>query len=586
MTKASPEDLLRLRHSAAHILAQAVLELFPGTKLAIGPAIKEGFYYDFDREEAFGEEDLTRLELKMKEIINEGQAFKQWNVQKGEAQKFFKERNQPYKLEILEDLKDGEITFVQNGPFVDLCRGNHIHNTKEVTAFKLLSVAGAYWRGSERNKMLQRIYGTAFYAVKELEEYLHRLEEAKRRDHRRLGRQLDLFSFHPEAPGMPFYHPKGMVLYENLISYWRDEHCREKYREIKTPVLLKDELWKQSGHYDHYKENMFFSQVDEGSFAVKPMNCPGSTLVYRSQQRSYRDLPLKLAELGLVHRRELSGVLHGLFRVNAFTIDDAHIFCTEDQIEEEISNCIALILRIYKTFGFFNVQISLSTRPLDSMGSDEAWEKAIRGLKAALVRNGIEYSLHEGGGAFYGPKIDFEITDSIGREWQCGTIQLDFQMPERFGLVYAASDNREKRPVMVHRAVFGSVERFYGILVEHYAGAFPLWLAPVQVRVLTISEKHIPYGQRVAERLRGKSFRVEEDFTSEKIGYKIREAELEKIPYIFVVGDREAQQGQVAVRKRGRKDLGPQALEKVEIELRQESDSKFSDFPAREIPTN
>lgn len=586
MTKASPEDLLRLRHSTAHILAQAVLELFPGTKLAIGPAIKEGFYYDFDRDEAFVEEDLVKLEMKMQEIINEGQAFKQRPVTKDEAKFFFEERKQPYKLEILDGLKDGDITFVQNGPFIDLCRGNHIHSTQEVKAFKLLSVAGAYWRGSERNKMLQRIYGTAFYEAKELEDHLRRLEEAKKRDHRRLGRQLDLFSFHQEAPGMPFYHPKGLALYENLIRYWREEHRREKYEEIKTPVLLKDELWKQSGHYNHYKENMFFSQVDEGSYAVRPMNCPGSTLVYRSQQRSYRNLPLKLAELGLVHRRELSGVLHGLFRVNAFTIDDAHIFCTENQIEEEISGCIALILRIYKTFGFSTVQISLSTRPQDSMGSDAVWEKAINGLKGALARNSIEYQLHEGGGAFYGPKIDFEITDSIGRDWQCGTIQLDFQMPERFGLSYADSDNQEKRPVMVHRAVFGSVERFYGILVEHYAGAFPLWLAPVQIRILTISDKHIPYAQSVAARLRGKKFRVEEDFTSEKIGYKIREAELQKIPYVFVVGEREAQQGQVAVRQHGRKDLGPQALEKVEIELQQEIDSKFSGLQKTETHSN
>ncbi len=570
MVKSSPEALQQLRHSAAHILAQAVLDLFPDTKLAIGPAIKDGFYYDFDREEPFAEEDLRRLESKMERIVAEAQEFRQKPISKREAEKFFKERKQPYKLEILEGLKEGEITLVQNGPFVDLCRGNHIHSTKEVAAFKLLSIAGAYWRGNEHNRMLQRIYGTAFYDKKELEQYLTQLEEAKKRDHRKLGRELDLFSFHPEAPGMPFYHPKGSVLYENLVSYWREEHRKEGYHEIKTPVLLKDELWKQSGHYEHYQENMFFSKVDEGSYAVKPMNCPGSTLVYGSSQKSYRDLPLRLTELGLVHRRERSGVLHGLFRVNAFTIDDAHIFCTEDQIEGEISKCIALILKIYRTFGFEEIQIGLSTRPKDSMGSDAIWEKAIRSLRAALDHNKIDYTVNEAGGAFYGPKIDFEITDSIGRDWQCGTIQLDFQMPERFALGYADADNREKPPVMVHRAVFGSVERFYGILVEHFAGAFPVWLSPVQVRVLTISEKHCPGAEKVVEQLKQEGLRVESDFSAEKIGYKIREAELQKVPYIFVLGDREVESGEVAVRLRGRKDLGPQKIEAMMARIQQE----------------
>ncbi len=564
MVKTSPEDLLRLRHSAAHILAQAVLDLFPGTKLAIGPAIKDGFYYDFERDAPFTEEDLARLETRMKEIIAEKQEFSQRPISKDEARHYFENRKEPYKLEILEGLEEGQITLVQNGPFTDLCRGNHIHHTGEVGGVKLLSIAGAYWRGSERNKMLQRIYGTAFFNAKELEEHLHRLEEAKKRDHRKLGRQLDLFSFHQEAPGMPFYHPKGMRVYENLVSFWREEHEKEGYQLIKTPQLLKDDLWKQSGHYDHYRENMFFSHIeDEGSYAVKPMNCPGSTLVFRTDQRSYRQLPLRLAELGLVHRRERSGVLHGLFRVNAFTIDDAHIFCTEDQIEQEISRCIALILRIYRTFGFEEIHIGLSTRPQDSMGSDEVWNKAISGLKAALENNKIAYEVHEGGGAFYGPKIDFEITDSIGREWQCGTIQLDFQMPERFGLEYVDSGNQFKRPVMVHRAVFGSVERFYGILVEHYGGAFPLWLAPAQVRLLTISEKQKEYGVAVAARLRAEGLRVEEDFSPEKIGYKIRSAELQKLPFIFVLGDKEMASGQVAVRRHGGRDLGPQALETV-----------------------
>ncbi|MBN1688497.1 MAG: threonine--tRNA ligase [Candidatus Omnitrophica bacterium] len=574
MVKSSPEALHRLRHSAAHILAHAVLELFPGTNFAIGPPIKDGFYYDFEREEAFTDEDLARIEARMKQIIAEGHKFEQRFVAREEASAYFRERNQPYKLELIESFADQQISLVQHGSFIDLCRGNHVEKTSDVKAVKLLSVAGAYWRGNENNKMLQRIYGTAFYSEKELDAYLTRLEEAKKRDHRKLGKQLDLFSFHIEAPGMPFYHPKGRILYDNLIRYWRDEHEAEGYLEIRTPTMLKDDLWKQSGHYDHYKENMFFSEVDEGTFAVKPMNCPGCTLVYRSSQKSYRDLPLKLAELGMVHRRERSGVLHGLFRVNAFTIDDAHIFCTEDQIEGEISKCIALVLRIYRTFGFQEIKIGLSTKPKESMGSDEIWTKAISSLKAALDHNKIEYGVNEGGGAFYGPKIDFEITDSIGREWQCGTIQLDFQMPERFGLSYIGPDNQEKRPVMVHRAVFGSIERFYGILIEHYAGAFPLWLAPVQVRLLTISEKHVAAAEKYALEIEKSGLRLERDFSNEKIGYKIRQAELQKIPYVFVVGDREAESGQVAVRQRGRKDLGSQPLESIIKRLQEEDQRK------------
>ncbi len=574
MVKASPEALSRLRHSTAHILAQAVLDLFPGTKLTIGPAIKEGFYYDFDRQEPFTDEDLLRLEKKMQHIIDEGQEFKQWPVSKKEAAHVFEEKKQPYKLEILSDLNDGEITLVQNGPFIDLCRGGHIHTTKEVAAFKLLSIAGAYWRGNENNKMLQRIYGTAFFSKNELEEYLSRLEEAKKRDHRKIGKQLDLFSFHTEAPGVPFYHPKGMLFYNQLVAYWQKEHESEGYEIIKTPMMLKDELWKQSGHYAHYQENMFFSKVDEESYAIKPMNCPGSTLIYRSAQRSYRELPLKLAELGLVHRRERSGVLHGLFRVNAFTIDDAHIFCTEEQIKAEIAKCIQLIMRIYKTFGFEEITIGLSTRPKDSMGSDELWGKAIGGLKAALEENQISYEVHEGGGAFYGPKIDFEITDSIGRDWQCGTIQLDFQMPERFGLEYVSPENTMKKPVMVHRAVFGSIERFYGILVEHYGGAFPLWLAPVQVRILTIADRHEGDAKKVLNLLKEHNLRADADLKSEKIGHKIREAELQKIPYIFVIGDKEAASGQVSVRKHGRQDLGTQPLDAIINQIKNEISAK------------
>ena len=569
------EDLVRLRHSAAHVLAQAVQIYFPGTKLAIGPAIETGFYYDLDREEPFTDEDLAKLETKMKEIIVEGQEFSRQEVSKEEAYDFFKKRGEPYKCEILDEIPDPRVSLYKNGPFIDLCRGNHVNNTKEIGAVKLLSVAGAYWRGDERNKMLQRIYGTAFPTKEELDKYLTQLEESKKRDHRKLGKELDLFSFHNEAPGVPFYHPKGETLYENLIRYWRKEHEREGYHEIRTPTLLRDELWKQSGHYEHYHENMFFSKTEEGMMAVKPMNCPGSTLIYRNGLRSYRDLPLRLSELGLVHRYERSGVLHGLFRVKAFTIDDAHIFCREDQIETEITSVIRLILRVYKKFNFEAVSMSLSTRPEDSMGSDELWERATESLKRALEQNKITYDLQPGGGAFYGPKIDFEITDSIGRHWQCGTIQLDFQMPERFELSFADSDGKEKRPVMVHRAVFGSVERFLGILIEHYGGAFPAWLAPVQARVATVSEKQEARAQEVYRILQERGFRVELDLRPEKIGYKIREAELQKIPYILVIGDKEVESGAVSVRGRGRTDLGGKSLEEFGKMLEREIAETF-----------
>jgi len=560
MPSRSPEELVRLRHSTAHVLAQAVQTLYPSTKLAIGPAIDNGFYYDLDREEPFTEEDLTRLESKMKEIIKEGQEFSREEVTKDYARDFFKKRGEIYKLQILDDIPDPKVSLYRNGPFVDLCRGNHVNNTKEIGAVKLLSVAGAYWRGDERNKMLQRIYGTAFHTPEELEGHLKQLEEAKKRDHRKLGKELDLFSFHPEAPGVPFYHPKGALLYEMLIQYWRREHVAEGYQEIRTPALLREELWKQSGHYEHYHKNMFFSKTEEGMMVVKPMNCPGSTLIYSNTLRSYRDLPIRLSELGLVHRYERSGVVHGLFRVKAFTIDDAHIFCRRDQIENEVTQVIRLILRVYKTFGFEKVSMNLSTRPRDSMGSDELWNEATEGLKRALEHNKIEHHVQPGGGAFYGPKIDFEITDSLGREWQCGTIQLDFQMPERFGLTFVDSDGKEKRPVMVHRAVFGSVERFLGILIEHYGGAFPVWLSPVQARVLTISEKQEGFARKVYEALQQEGIRVELDIRPEKIGYKIREAELQKIPYILVVGDKEVEKGSVSIRGRGRSDLGEKSL--------------------------
>lgn len=564
------EDLVRLRHSAAHVLAQAVQHLYPGTKLAIGPAIETGFYYDLDREEPFTEEDLAKLESRMKEIIAEGQEFTRQELSKREAYEFFKKRGEVYKCQILDEIPGEKVSLYHNGPFVDLCRGNHVQNTREIGAVKLLSVAGAYWRGNERNKMLQRVYGTAFFTAEELDKYLTQLEEAKKRDHRKLGKELELFSFHPEAPGIPFYHPKGALLYEILIQYWRREHQAEGYQEIRTPMLLREELWKRSGHWEHYHKNMFFSKTEEGMMAVKPMNCPGSTQVFAHTLRSYRELPLRFSELGLVHRYERSGVLHGLFRVKAFTIDDAHIFCREDQIEEEITRVIRLILRVYKTFGFEEVAMSLSTRPKDSMGSEELWEKATDGLKWALEHNKIAYEIQPEGGAFYGPKIDFEITDSIGRSWQCGTIQLDFQMPERFQLTYVGQDGKEKRPVMVHRAVFGSVERFLGILIEHYGGAFPVWLAPVQVRVATISEKQEARAREVAEELTRNGLRAEWDVRPEKIGFKIRAAEIEKIPYTLVIGDKEIESKKASVRGRGRKEIGEKTLPDFLKMVRQE----------------
>jgi len=568
------DDLEPLRHSCAHILAQAVQSFFPKVKLAIGPSIKDGFYYDFDLENPLTEDDLSKIEKKCLQIIDEGQTFSGRKVTKQEAQDYFKKKGEPYKLEILEGLPDDNIWLYTNGPFTDLCRGGHVESTCDVKAFKILNVAGAYWRGSEQNPMLQRIYGTAFYSQKDLDHYLNRLEEAKKRDHRKLGRDLDLFSFHEESPAIPFFHPNGMLLYNELIRYWRSEHEQEGYQEIRTPMILKDELWKQSGHYDHYKDHMYFTHIDKIQFAIKPMNCPGSTLVYRNTQRSYRDLPMKLAELGLVHRHELSGVLHGLFRVKAFTIDDAHIFCYGDQIESEIAGVIKLILRMYRTFGFNDISISLSTRPKESMGSDEIWNKATQGLEAALKHNQIHYEVNEGGGAFYGPKIDFEVTDSIGRDWQCGTIQLDLMMPERFQLEYVGQDGKMHRPVMVHRAVFGSVERFYGILVEHYGGSFPLWLAPVQIVLATISEKQEEAAGKIQFKLIDAGIRSKLDIRSEKINYKIRESELKKIPYVGVIGAKEIESNMVSVRVKGGKDLGPIPIDSLIQKLKEEITKK------------
>lgn len=554
-------DLDRLRHSASHIMAEAVKKLFPNAKLAIGPAIKDGFYYDIDFGESVSDEILPKIEEAMRKIVARNSEFKQKFLPKREAIAFFEKRNETFKVEIINGLEDDHISLYDQGEFIDLCRGPHAARTGEVKAFKLLNTAGAYWRGKETNPMLTRIYGTAFSTDKELATYLKNLELARKRDHRILGKQLGLFSFHPEAPGCPFYHAKGLTILECMLGHWRDVHRRAGYIEVKTPMVLSDELWKKSGHYAHYKENMFFTKVDERDFAIKPMNCPGGTLIYRSEIRSYRDLPIRMAELGLVHRNEVSGALHGLFRAKAFTIDDAHIYVSEDQIRGEVESCIQLILDMYKVYGFERVYVKLSTRPSPFMGSDEIWQKATAGLKGALEHHKVDYKVAEGGGAFYGPKIDFEVEDSLGRTWQCGTVQLDFQMPERLDLEYIGADGASHRPVMVHRAVFGSVERFFGILIEHFGGVFPLWLAPIQVRVAAISEKQETYAREVFDILIRRGVRADLDLRAQKIGYKIREAESLKVPYVAVVGDREAASGHVSVRGQGSRDLGAMKLE-------------------------
>ncbi|NPV42984.1 MAG: threonine--tRNA ligase [Firmicutes bacterium] len=549
------------RHSTAHILAQAVKRLYPNTKLGIGPSIEDGFYYDFDREESFTTYDLEKIEDEMRAIIKEDIPFEKMVVRREEAIKILEDMGEKYKVELVKGLpEDAEISFYKQGSFIDLCAGPHVTSTGKIKAFKLMSVAGAYWRGDEKNKMLQRIYGTAFDKKEELENYLHRIEEAKKRDHRKLGKELDLFSLHEEGPGFPFFHPKGMVIRNILEDFWRREHKKRGYQEVKTPIILHENLWKQSGHWEHYKENMYFTTIDDEGYAVKPMNCPGGMLLYKRKMHSYRELPLRLAELGLVHRHELSGVLHGLMRVRCFTQDDAHIFMLPSQITEEIIGVIDLVDYFYKIFGF-NYRVELSTRPENSMGSDEMWEKATNALKEALDIKGIDYKVNEGDGAFYGPKIDFHLEDSIGRTWQCGTIQLDFQMPERFDLTYIGQDGEKHRPVMIHRVIFGSIERFIGILIEHFAGAFPLWLAPVQVKVIPITDKHHEYANKVANMLEQKDIRVEVDYRNEKVGYKIREAQLEKIPYMLIVGDKEEAEGTVSIRARKEGDIGTERMD-------------------------
>ena len=569
------EDELRaIRHTASHVLAQAVKRLYPEAKLAIGPAIDDGFYYDFDREGGFTPEDLEKLEAEMKKIIKENIPLKPFVLPRDEAIKLMQEKGEPYKVELIEDLPEEEtISFYQQGDFTDLCAGPHIMYTKGVKAFKLTSIAGAYWRGSEKNKMLTRIYGTAFANKEDLENYLTMMEEAKKRDHRKLGKELGLFMFTEEGPGFPFFLPKGMTLKNTLIDYWREIHLRENYQEVSTPVILSRKLWETSGHWDHYKDNMYTTVIDEEDYAIKPMNCPGGMLVYKSQPRSYRDLPLRVGELGLVHRHEKSGQLHGLMRVRCFTQDDAHIFMTQEQITEEIKNVTRLINEVYTLFGF-EYFVELSTRPEDSMGSDEDWELATNGLRNALEEMGLDYIVNEGDGAFYGPKIDFHLRDSIGRTWQCGTIQLDFQLPQRFEAEYVAEDGTKKRPIMIHRVCFGSIERFIGILIEHFAGKFPVWLAPVQVKVIPVSEKSMEYATGVYEKLRAAGIRTELDHKDEKVGYKIRQAQLEKVPFMLVLGEKEAAEGAITVRSRDKGDLGSAQLDEFIADVKKMVESR------------
>ncbi len=556
LTFEEPDGRWALRHTASHILAQAVKRLYKDAKvqLAIGPAIENGFYYDFDLEKQLTESDLADIEKEMKKIVKENLPLVRKEVSREEALAFFREKGESYKVQLIEDLpEDATISMYTQGEFTDLCAGPHVVSTGKVKAIKLQSVAGAYWRGDEHNKMLQRIYGTAFTKQEDLDAYLHMLEEAAKRDHRKLGRELDLFSLHEEGPGFPFFHPNGMIIRNELLNYWREVHRRYGYQEIMTPIILNRKLWEQSGHWAHYAENMYFTKIDDEDYAVKPMNCPGGMLVYKTHQHSYRDLPLRLGELGLVHRHELSGALHGLFRVRNFTQDDAHLFVTPDQIEEEIQHTIDLFDEVYSTFGLSYVA-ELSTRPDDSMGSDEIWEKATNALRNALEHRGLNYVVNEGDGAFYGPKIDFHLKDSIGRTWQCGTIQLDMLMPEKFDLTYVGEDGEKHRTVMLHRVVYGSIERFIGILIENYAGAFPVWFAPVQAKILPISERHAAYAHEIKDKLFKLGLRVEVDDRSEKVGYKIREAQVKKVPYTLVVGDQEMADGTAMVRKHGEKD--------------------------------
>lgn len=563
-----------LWHTASHIMAYAIQELYPEAKFAIGPSTETGFYYDLDLDHRFVEEDLKAIEDKMKEIAKKDLPVEKIEVSREEAINYFKEKNQDYKVELIEDLKEDEkITMYKIGDFVDLCKGPHLLSTKKIKAIKLLSIAGAYWRGDSNKKMLQRIYGIAFEKQKQLDEYIERREEAEKRDHRKLGKELDLFSMHEEGPGFPFFHPNGMILRNTLLNWWRDVLEENGYGEILTPIILNEDLWHRSGHWDHYKDNMYFTKIDDADYAVKPMNCPGSILVYNSNNHSYRDLPIRLAEYGIVHRHELSGALHGLFRVRTFTQDDAHVYCLPSQIKDEVFKMIDLADYLYSTFGF-KYTIELSTRPDDYMGDLESWNLAEKSLKEALEEKNLPYTINEGDGAFYGPKIDFHLEDAIGRTWQCGTIQLDFQLPENFNLTYVDEDGERQRPVMLHRALLGSVERFMGILIEHFAGKFPLWLSPVQVEVIPISDKFKDYAEKIADKLHEEGLRVHLDGRAEKVGYKIREAQVKKINYMLVIGEKEETSGKLSVRKRSGEEVKDVDIDEFVTSLKEEIKNK------------
>ena len=567
----SEDGLDILRHSCAHLMAQAIENLYPGAHFGIGPCIKDGFYYDVDlKDRTLADQDLPAIEAEMQRLAGEALQILRVDLPREEALKFFKERQDPYKIELISDLEVPEVSLYKQGDYVDLCRGPHVPDTSWHKNFKLLSVAGAYWRGDEKNVMLTRVYGTAFPTQDELKAYIKRVEEAKLRDHRKLGRELDLFSLQEEGPGFPFFHPKGMAILNTLTDFWRKEHLRRGYTEIRTPLILDRSLWLQSGHWDHYKENMYFTEIDERPFAVKPMNCPGGILVYKTQLRSYRDLPMRMAELGIVHRHERSGVLHGLMRVRCFTQDDAHLYCRPDQIRDEVVGIMDLCDYIYKDVFGFKYFVELSTRPENSMGSQEQWDVAESSLKEALESQGVTYRLNEGDGAFYGPKIDFHLEDCIGRTWQCGTIQLDFQMPERFDLHYVGSDGQEHQPVMLHRTVLGSLERFFGILIEHFAGAFPFWIAPVQIKLVPISEEHQEYARKLLRTFSDWGLRVELDERDEKLGKRIRDAQLQKVPYMIVLGDKEKEDRSLSVRERSKGDLGSMTLEHFQALLDEE----------------
>lgn len=559
-TKEDPEGLFTLRHTASHVMAQAIQHLFPGVKFAIGPAIDDGFYYDLDSDHVFSQEDFTAIEKEMSKIAKENIPLVKKVLPRDEALQYFKDKGQDYKVMLIEDLPEEEtISLYEQGDFTDLCAGPHLKSTGKVKTFKLMTVAGAYWRGDSKNKMLQRIYATAFFSKEDLDHYLFVRAEAEKRDHRKLGKQLDLFSFHEEGPGFPFFHPKGMILRNKLMDYERELFKEFGYVEIMTPVILSKKLWLQSGHWDHYKENMYFTQIDDEDYAIKPMNCPGGILFFKTQQRSYRDLPMRVGEFGLVHRHELKGALHGLFRVRCFTQDDAHIFMTQEQMKDEVIKCMAMYQKMYGVFGL-EYHVELSTRPENSMGSDELWEISTNALREAIETAGVPYQINEGDGAFYGPKLDFHVQDSLGRTWQCGTIQMDMQLPERFDVNYIGEDGEKHRAVMLHRAGYGSLERFIGILIEHYAGAFPTWIAPVQAKIIPVTDKNLEYAKSVAAAMSESDIRVEVEEANETLGYKIRKAQMEKVPYMIIVGDQEMKGHTISVRSRKNGDQGTQSL--------------------------